>query len=234
MKISFFFPCYNDEMTVGPMVEKADSVLSRCADDYEIIIIDDASPDRTGAIADELVRSNPRVRVVHHPVNRGYGQALRSGFEKSKFEWVLFTDGDMQYDLAELDRFLPMVGEADLILGYKEKRADGMFRTICSRLFNSSIHIFVGLKVNDVDCGFKLIRRDIYEKIRVDYPYRESFYLIELMARAKKKGYRIREVPVTHHARPHGRSQLFSFGAAARYLFYTFRGSIQRLTGAWN
>ena len=102
MRISFFFPAYKDEMTVRPLVEKAHKVLGELADDYEIISVHDKSPDRTGEVADEMAAENPRVRVIHHEVNRGYGQAIRTGFEKARYEWVFFTDGDMQFDVAEL------------------------------------------------------------------------------------------------------------------------------------
>jgi glycosyltransferase involved in cell wall biosynthesis len=234
MRISFFFPVYNDEMTVRPIVEMARGVLASGAEDFEIIVVDDASPDRSGAIADALQAEDPRVRAVHHPRNLGFGQALRTGFNAARFEWIAFTDGDMQYDVGELVRFLPHIAEADILVGYRENRADGSMRALFSRLFNFCLRRLIGLNLRDGDCGFKLIRKDVVDAVRVDYPYKESFYLIEMMRRAAGRGYRIREVPVTHHPRAHGVSQVMSLASVWRYAFYTLRGFICRLSGAWS
>src|SRR5271163_4236317 len=146
MRVSFFFPAYRDEHTVEPLARLADEVLSRIATEHEIIIVDDASPDRSGEIADRLAAENPRIRVVHHPKNRGYGQAVWSGLQASRFEWIGFTDGDMQYDVTELPRFVEQAKTgADMVLGYKTARAEGWKREVTSYLHNASIRTLLGL-----------------------------------------------------------------------------------------
>ncbi|MEW5946512.1 MAG: glycosyltransferase family 2 protein [bacterium] len=234
MRISFFFPVYNDEMTVRPMVEIGREVLGRLAEDYEIIIVDDCSPDKSSRIADETAAQDEKTRVVHHPENMGYGGALRSGFQSARFEWIFFTDGDMQYDVKELERFLPWTADYDMIVGCKVRRAEGFKRALYSRLFNLAVRILIGLPVRDANCAFKLIRREVIESVSVEYPYRESFYLIELMYKAIRLGYRIKEVPVSHYKRPYGESSCLSIRSAARHLFYVLRGFMYRISGRWN
>ncbi len=233
MKLSFFFPAYNDENTVRAMVEKTTGVLEKLVDEFEIIIIDDASPDASGKIADECAAADPRIRVIHHPRNMGYGFALRSGFDAARFEWVFFTDGDMQFDVTEIEQFIARSGEADILIGYKTRRADGFLRTLYGSLFNLTISHFIGLKVRDIDCGFKMIKKSVADDIDVQYPYAESFYIVEMLWRAIHRGYRLIELPVSHYPRQYGKSQLLSVPTALRYIFYTARAFFLRISGQW-
>ena len=128
--ISAFFPAYNEEQNVPAMVERLTAVLPRVSEDYEIIVVNDGSADRTGAVADALAAADPHVRVIHHPVNRGYGGALKSGFAGARKEYVFFTDGDGQFDVAEIERLLPFVPEYDVVVGYRLDRAEGGVRKL--------------------------------------------------------------------------------------------------------
>lgn len=235
MRISFFFPAYFDEGTVEPLVRLADAVLSEVATEHEIIVVDDGSPDRSGAIADALAAENPRVRVVHHPVNRGYGQALWSGFQAARYEWIAFTDGDMQYDIRELPMFVERaVNGADAVVGYKPHRAEGWRRALASLAYNTAVQRLLALPLRDVDCAFKLLRREFVQGIRPSTEYTEAFLVVELLYRARRRGARIQEVPVSHRERPWGQSHCFSFRTARRLAYYTVRGAVVgRLLGAW-
>jgi glycosyltransferase involved in cell wall biosynthesis len=235
MRISFFFPAYRDEKTVEPLARAIDEVLSRVATEHEIIVVDDASPDRSGEIADRLAAENPRVRVVHHPTNRGYGQAVWSGLQASRFEWVGFTDGDMQYDVTEIPKFVEAARDgADLVLGYKPVRAEGWKREVTSALHNASIRALLGLQVRDVDCAFKLLNRRFVEGFEPSFHYQEAFLLVELIYRAKQQGAKIAQLPVRHRERPFGESQCFTWRTARRLAWNTLRGAAYgRLLGAW-
>lgn len=235
MRISFFFPAYHDEGTVEPLARLADAVLGTVCDEHEVIIVDDASPDRSGAIADELARTNPRIRVVHHPTNRGYGQALWSGIQAARFEWVAFTDGDMQYDVRELPRLVRAVRDgADIVVGYKTRRAEGWRRALTSTVYNASVQALFGLGLRDVDCAFKLVNRRFLDDFTPSVTYTEAFLMVEALFRARRRGARIVEVPVAHHARPYGDSRCFTWRTARRLAWYTARGAIAgRLLGGW-
>ena len=235
MRISFFFPAYHDEGTVRPLALEADRVLSGLCDAHEIIIVDDASPDRSGAIADELAAENPRVRVIHHPTNRGYGQAVWSGLQAARYEWIAFTDGDMQYDVRELPRFVDEAEwGADAVVGYKTERAEGWQRAATSRLYNGAVGLLFGLGLRDVDCAFKLMRRSLFEDFEPSTAYTEAFLLVEALYRAKQDGARIVEIPVSHRERPHGESRCFTWQTARRLAWYTGRGFVLgRVLGQW-
>jgi glycosyltransferase involved in cell wall biosynthesis len=235
MRISFFFPAYRDEHTVEPLARLADEVLSRVATEHEIIVVDDASPDRSGEIADRLAAENPRIRVVHHPRNRGYGQAVWSGMQASRYEWIGFTDGDMQYDVNELPRFVDAAAAgADFVLGYKPVRAEGWRREVLSAMHNASIRNLLGLRVRDVDCAFKLFDRRFVDGFVPSFHYEEAFLVVEFLYRARLRGARFVELPVTHRERPFGESQCFSWRTARRLAWNTLRGAAYgRLLGGW-
>lgn len=235
VRVSFFFPAYYDEGTVEPLALLADEVLGELVEEHEILIVDDASPDRSGEIADRLAAENPRVRVVHHPQNRGYGQALWSGFQNSRFEWVAFTDGDMQYDVRELASFVARAREgADAVVGYKTHRAEGWRREATSVVYNRVVRALFGLPIRDVDCAFKLLRRDLLEGYRLSTEYTEAFLMVEVLYRALGRGARIDELPVSHRLRPSGESQCFTWRTSRRLAWYALRGAVVgRLLGAW-
>ena len=200
--ISAFFPAYNEEKNVGAMVERLTAVLPDVADDYEIIIMNDGSADRTGTMADELAAVDSHVRAVHHEVNRGYGGALKSGFEAARKDYVFFTDGDGQFDVAEIGSLLPFVPEYDVVVGYRLTRAEGGLRHLNATCWNWLVRRLFRLPVRDVDCAFKLFKREVVTRVR---PEAEGAMIsTELLARIARAGFSIHEVGVHHHLRQHG------------------------------
>lgn len=201
--ISAFFPAYNEEANVPTMVERLRAVLPEVAEDYEIIVVNDGSQDRTGAIADELAAADPRVRVVHHPQNRGYGGALKSGFAASRKAYVFFTDGDGQFDVGEIPTLLPFVPQYDVVIGYRIDRAEGGLRRVNAGAWNWLVRRLFGIPSRDVDCAFKLFDRRVFDVVR---PEAEGAMIsTEILARTVRAGFRIVEVGVHHYPRQHGK-----------------------------
>jgi len=200
--ISAFFPAYNEEANVTAMVERLTAVLPQVADDYEIIVVNDGSQDRTAEIADGLAAADPRVRVVHHPQNRGYGGALKSGFAAARKAYVFFTDGDGQFDVGEIARLLPYVPQYDVVVGYRMTRAEGGLRRVNAEAWNWLVHRLFGIPSRDVDCAFKLFDRRVFETVR---PEAEGAMIsTEILARTVLAGFRVTEVGVHHYPRRHG------------------------------
>jgi glycosyltransferase involved in cell wall biosynthesis len=214
--LSVFFPAYNDSGTIASLVITALKTAERLTPDFEIIIINDGSADTTGEIADELARTYPKVRVVHHDRNRGYGGALRSGFAAATRDLVFYTDGDAQYDPAELEALWAAFNEnIDLVNGYKISRSDPLHRIFIGRLYHHTVKLLFGLKVRDVDCDFRLMRRTIFDSVSLEK--NSGVICLEMMKKIQDAGFRIAEVPVHHYHRAYGRSQFFNF----RRLFRT-------------
>jgi glycosyltransferase involved in cell wall biosynthesis len=213
--LSVFFPAYNDSGTIASMVIRAVQAASKVTEDYEVIVVNDGSSDATAQIADELAEKYPHVRVVHHPVNRGYGGALQTGFRSATKELIFYTDGDAQYDPAELaDLWNSMTPEADLVNGYKISRADPLHRIIIGRLYHHIVSTMFGLSVRDVDCDFRLMRRTIFDRIELHKT--SGVICLEMMKKIEDAGFRIVEVPVHHYHRAFGKSQFFNFRRIAK------------------
>jgi len=208
--ISAFFPVYNDAGTVEIMATKMDEILKKHSEDYEIIIVDDCSPDESGKIADEMAKKNKKIRVIHHRQNMGYGGALKSGFYSSKKELVFYTDGDAQYDVYELPKLLEHINNYDVVNGYKINRADKAYRKIMGKIYNFAMHILFNLKVRDVDCDFRLMHRRILDNIKLES--NSGLICTEMMKKIQDAGYTIKNVPVRHYPRIYGNSQFFKPG----------------------
>jgi glycosyltransferase involved in cell wall biosynthesis len=207
--LSVFFPAYNDSGTIASMVIRAVKAASELTSDYEVIVIDDGSADATSEIADELARTYPHVRAIHHPKNRDYGAALRTGFRSSTKDLIFYTDGDAQYDPAELAAlWAKMTPDADLVNGYKISRADPLHRIIIGRTYHYIVSSLFGLKLRDVDCDFRLMRRTIFERINLEKT--SGIICVEMMKKIQDAGFRIVEVPVHHYHRAFGTSQFFN------------------------
>jgi glycosyltransferase involved in cell wall biosynthesis len=214
--LSVFFPAYNDSGTIASLVISALRTARRLTDDFEIIIVNDGSADGTADIADELARTYPEVKVVHHEKNRGYGGALRTGFSTATRDLVFYTDGDAQYDPTEMVVLWEAFNESvDLINGYKISRSDPLHRIVIGRIYHHTVKLLFGLRVSDVDCDFRLMRRAIFDRVLLEK--NSGVICLEMMKKIQDAGYRIAEVPVHHYHRAHGRSQFFNF----RRLFKT-------------
>jgi glycosyltransferase involved in cell wall biosynthesis len=207
--LSVFFPAYNDSGTIASMVIRAVQAASALTPDYEVIVVNDGSGDATPQIVDELARTYPHVRAVHHAKNRGYGGALQTGFRSSTKEYVFYTDGDAQYDPAELAvLWAKMAPGIDLVNGYKISRSDPVHRILIGRLYHHLVSTMFGLTVRDVDCDFRLMRRAIFE--RIDLSKTSGVICLEMMKKIEDAGFGIVEVPVHHYHRAFGRSQFFN------------------------
>ena len=214
-ELSVFFPAYNEETNIKSTVLKAKRTLEELAGSWEIIIVDDGSSDKTGQIADTLSRQDKRIKVVHHKPNRGYGGALKSGFEKAKYEWVAFTDSDGQFDFTEIEKFIARKDEADLILGYRIKRADSLARKIFTFGWVAFARILLGLKVKDYSCGFKMIKKSAYRQL-LPLVGEEKVTQIEMLVKASRLGLRIVEVGVNHYPRTSGKQTGASIKVVAK------------------
>ncbi len=203
--LSVFFPCVNEEGNLEDTVEKAIVVLEKLKSNYEIIIVNDGSTDKTGQIADKLAKQNPHIRVIHHPKNLGYGEALKSGFYNARFDTIVYTDGDRQFDFSEVTRFIDKLDQADLIVGYRIKRKDPFFRLLFAKGWALSLFAFFRLRLRDVDCGFKMVKRQVLEKIPKLESQRGAMINAELAIKTKKAGFRIAEVGVNHYPRLSGK-----------------------------
>ena len=205
-RLSYFFPAHNEEANLAGLVEEALATLPSIAETFEIIAVNDGSRDRTAAIADELAAAHPDVvRAVHHPTNLGYGAALRSGLGAARYELVAFTDGDRQFQVADLGRLTERLGAADhpdVVVGFRIKRADPPIRTIYARLYRLANRIFFGLTVTDVDCACKLFRREALEGLRVESG--GAFFSAELLIKLRAAGRSVAEVGVPHYPRTAG------------------------------
>jgi len=226
--ISVFFPAFNDEQTIGALVENALQVLPQFTDDYEVLVVDDGSTDATAATIDRLSEIHPQVRAIHHETNLGYGGALQSGLENASKEFVFYTDGDGQYDVREIARLIPlMTAGVDIVNGYKAKRADSLHRVIIGKIYNRTSRLLFRLPIRDVDCDFRLMRRDALQALG-KIPTSGAACL-EMIRRLRANGAVFAEIEVSHYPRLYGHSQFFTFESLAR-TFYQFCGLLVR---AW-
>src|SRR6185369_4085189 len=220
--ISIFFPAFNDEQTIGELVRNALAILPAFTDDYEVLVINDGSTDRTRSLLDDLSKQNVHVRPIHHEANRGYGGALQSGFENATKEFVFYTDGDGQYDVRELARLLPLMKPGiDIVNGYKSKRADSWHRVVIGKIYNRTARLLFRLPIRDVDCDFRLIRRAALEHVGTIST--SGAACLELIRKLKASGAVFAEIEVSHYPRLHGHSQFFTLQSLMR-TFYDFCG----------
>jgi glycosyltransferase involved in cell wall biosynthesis len=206
--ISAFFPAYNDWATIASQVLLVSRTLRELCDDWEVIVVDDGSQDHTAAVLKEVSALAPNVRVVTHPRNRGYGGALRSGFEAATKDWVFYTDGDAQYDVTELRLLWEARRGADMVNGYKISRSDPLHRIVVGKLYHQLVRLAFWLESRDVDCDFRLVRRSLFDRIELTRD--TGLICVELVTKVEKSGGRVAYVPVHHYHRLHGRSQFFN------------------------
>jgi len=192
------------------MVSLMDLTLRDVTDDYEIIVVDDGSTDHSRKILRSLQPKFPRLRLVFHEKNRGYGGALRSGFGAATKELIFYTDGDFQYDVTELKRLLPrLTPDIDIVNGYKISRADPLIRQVVGRAYHAIMRFMFGFKLRDVDCDFRLIRRRVFDSVHLT---RDSGVIcVEMIKKMQDAGFKFAQVPVHHYFRAYGKSQFFNF-----------------------
>lgn len=213
--VSAVFPCYNDESSIGGLVDDVYAALSALVESVEVVVVNDGSPDGAGALLDSMATDRPWLRVVHHERNCGYGQALISGFTAARYDWIFYTDGDAQYDAKEAALLVPLAGhDVDIVQGYKMGRGDSWYRKVIGRCYHHVVKRLFNLKVRDTDCDFRLFRRQLV----VDRPLTSTSGVIcvEMMRSFQQAGARFVETPVHHYERPTGRSQFFRLPAIAR------------------
>jgi glycosyltransferase involved in cell wall biosynthesis len=213
-----FFPAYNEQQNIRATTEAVLRVLPSVSDRHEVLIVDDGSTDDTPTIADELAADNPLVRVIHHPTNRGYGGAIRTGLYNCRYGLISFIDGDGQFDFAEIPAFLDASSHYDLAIGYRIRRQDSLMRSLNAHAWGLLIRALFGLRVRDIDCAFKLIRKSSLQSIprlRSD----GAMISAELLIRSRNAGLSIQEVPVHHYPRRAGEQT----GANLRVIVKAFR-----------
>jgi len=215
--ISAVFPAYNDAGTIPSMVLGVQMVLRQLTDDYEIIVTNDGSADHTGAMLDELATLVPCLRVVHHPRNMGYGNALRTGFAAASRDLVFYTDGDAQYNPAELTVLYERFGDdVDIVNGYKISRNDPWYRIVIGRFYHHVMRLMFGFPIRDVDCDFRLIRRRCFDAVTLTSP--DGTLPLEMIKKFTDAGFRFAEVPVHHYHRAYGQSQFFNLPRLLRVM----------------
>jgi glycosyltransferase involved in cell wall biosynthesis len=202
LSLTVFFPCYNEEANVERTTEAALNACRRLADDYEIIIVNDGSRDRTGEIAERLAWQHEEVRAVHNNPNLGYGGALQRGYREATKQWVFYTDGDGQFDFEEIDKLLPLLGHYEAVSAYRLDRQDPLIRRINAFCWTVLVNLVFGMRFRDIDCAFKIFPRELFEQIEM----KSMGALIdaEILARATRLGYRIGQVGVHHYPRAEG------------------------------
>jgi glycosyltransferase involved in cell wall biosynthesis len=203
--LSIVLPAYNEQANIARAVEQAVETASRLAAKYEVIVVDDGSADGTGAVVQKLIRRDPEhIRLLTHTPNLGYGAALRTGLESSRYDLVFFTDSDNQFDISELEYFIPMMSDYEMVTGFRVYRYDTVMRCILSWIYNRLVGVMFRLHVRDVDCAFKLMRREVVQQVRIEC---ENFFVnTELLAKARKWNFRIAEKGVRHYPRTAGQT----------------------------
>jgi len=202
--ISVFLLAYNEEDNIMEAVASSLSVLKEISRQFEVIVVVyEGSTDNTRKIVEELTSKDGRIRlVIQRKDDAGYGAAMRLGYENSRYPLIFYTDADNQFDITELKQLLPYLAEADLVVGYRVNRMDPIGRLLAARIYNLLVRIIFGLKVRDVDCAFKLVRKEIFDNVKLNHDTGISD--AELLVKAKRFGYRIIEVPVSHKPRKAG------------------------------
>ncbi len=219
-RLTFFFPAYNEEENIERTVERALTEIGPLVPSIEVLAIDDGSSDRTPELADALAAADPRVRV-HHQANRGYGGALKAGFENARGELICFSDGDLQFDLREMSRLLDRLADTrkpvDGVIGYRIQRRDPFHRIFIAKTYNAIVSVAFGLRVRDIDCAMKLFRRELFDGLRLDAE--GPFLSGELLIKLRANGVRLAQVGVNHYPRAAGTNT----GASFKKILRTFR-----------
>lgn len=218
--VSFFCPAYNDVGNLPELIPVAHDFLRKNSDRFEIVIIDDGAKDGTGRVADELAQKFTNIKVIHHEKNKGYNATLKEGFEngaEGQYEYVMYTDGDNQYDVYEFGPYLHLLQDNDVIAGYATKKAVSTFRKFQSLVYNILINILFWSNFRDVNCAMKIFKKSILQRIQISSSSYGAFIDAELILKAKKLGFKIAQFPVTHYERKTG----IASGSKPKVIFQT-------------
>lgn len=215
--ISVIFPAYNEEANIGITLDQAMQILPAFTNSWEIIVVDDGSTDKTTEIVKQYSDLNGNFTAIRHPSNKGYGAALKSGINAAKSNLIFFCDSDLQFDIREMDKLLQWIDDYDIVIGYRVKRQDPLYRRLNAFGWNMLVRLLLGVKVKDIDCAFKLFRRNVFDKIKIDAV--GAMVNTDILAQAVKYGFRIREVPITHYPRLMGKQT----GAKLRVMMKAFK-----------
>ncbi|MCK5000008.1 MAG: glycosyltransferase family 2 protein [Anaerohalosphaera sp.] len=215
--ISVFFPCYNEAAAIEALVEKSLKVLDKISDNYEVILVNDGSSDGTAELADVLAAKYPSVKAIHHSRNQGYGAALQSGFRAASMDLVFYTDGDSQFDMGQLPEIMPLIEDCDIVSCYRINRQDSFIRKLNAWAWGKLVCFLFKMKIRDIDCAFKLYRREIFDNISMQST--GALIDAEILARAVKAGYKITQTGVRHYPRTAGTSS----GANPAVIIRAFR-----------
>lgn len=205
-QLSVFFPVYNEEKNLKKTIQLAVETLKKNFDEWELIIVDDGSKDKSLEIAKSLAGTTPQIKNVHHQINRGYGAAFKSGAYSAQYDWIAFSDSDGQFDFSEISSFIKVQKEtgADLVIGYYLARHVPFYRKVNTYLWEAVVRLLFGLKVKDIDCAFKLFNKRVLQSIPPLESERGAFISTEFLVKAKQKGFKIVEVGVHHYPRAAG------------------------------
>lgn len=227
--ISVFFPAYNEEANIEALCLKTANVLKKIANKWEVIAVDDGSRDKTAAVVEKLHKKNKNIRVVRHVINQGYGAAVKTGFKSARYEWIFFTDGDGQFDVGEMEGFLPLLEENDLAIGYRIDRADPMQRKLNAFAWGMLVKtLFWFWKSRDIDCAFKFVRKRVFKSFHLETT--GAMISTELLVKSYKNGFRIVEKGVHHYPRRAGQQTGAKLSVIARafkeLFFYALRWTL--------
>ncbi len=218
LSISAFFPCYNDAGSIGLLVKDVEGTLKEISDNFEIIVIDDGSRDESQKVLEDLRSEIKGLKLIFHKKNQGYGGALKSGLKSATKNLIFYTDGDGQYDPKEITKLIEkMTDNVDVVQGYKIRRSDPFHRQFLGRIYHDLSKILFGLKIKDVDCDFRLIRRGAIRSISLHY--NSGVVCVELVKKLQNRGFKFAEVGVNHFPRLYGHSQFFNYKRIAKTMF---------------
>lgn len=222
--LTVFFPCYNEEESLPKLLDQAQKIVPKLAKKYEILVINDGSTDSTKKVAVSYAEQNPSIKVINQR-NQGYGGAVNTGLRSARYEWVFFTDADLQFDLSDLEKFVKkaLEGKDDLVIGYRKNRAEGFKRDLMAKGMKLWNRFWLGfpISIKDIDCAFKLIKREVI-KNTLPLQSRGNLVSTEFLLKAHKAGYVMSQIGVKHYARQSGESKCGGIDSVFRVMFETF------------
>lgn len=220
--LSIFMPAFNEEGNIAATIIDATSAARKFTSDYEIIVVNDGSRDKTGLIVAEMAKLDPHLKLINHPVNRGYGGAVKTGLSACRKDWIFFTDSDGQFHYDELDKFVDASQTVDLVMGYRKKRMDPFHRVFIAQvLLKIWNFVLFGLTVRDVDCAYKLFNKKVRDGIKLKTE--SAITVSEFIIKAKAKGFRIKQLPVKHYPRRFGQQSGGNWRVILRAATESFR-----------